>query len=372
VKPKDTVLAILVAIIWGSNFVVIDAGLAAIPPLLFTTMRFILVAIPAVFLVRPPGIGWKNVVLIGVFMCVGQFSLLYLALNLGMPPGLASLVLQAQVLLTVLLSTTLLGENPSRKQLLGVGVGAAGLIIVAVGRSAVAPILPLILVLGAALSWSIGNVLARKVQARSGLSLVVWSGLVVPAPLLLLSLVVEGPDAISEALGHLSATVIASTMFTAYVSSLLGYGIWNTLLAKYPVSLVTPFALLVPVAGLVAARVVQGEVPTAVEAVGGGLLLAGVAVTTLRGRMRLLPLTRRRWTYRRESTSGMQATTSPSASISESASSQGAGSAQVLRRAGVPAVAVAAAEKPRASIATAIRPAWRSVWMSSPKVRAER
>jgi O-acetylserine/cysteine efflux transporter len=284
VKPKDTALAILVAIIWGSNFVVIDAGLAAIPPLLFTAMRFILVAIPAVFLVRPPGIGWKSVVLIGVFMCVGQFSLVYLALNLGMPPGLTSLVLQAQVLLTVLLSTAVLGERPSRKQLLGVCVGAAGLMIVAVGRSAIAPILPLVLVLGAALSWSIGNVLARKVQARSGLSLVVWSGLVVPAPLLLLSLVVEGPDAIGEALGHLSGTAIASTMFTAYVSSLLGYGIWNTLLARHPVSRVTPFALLVPVAGLLAAWIVQGEVPTAIEAAGGGLLLSGVTITTLRGR----------------------------------------------------------------------------------------
>ena len=94
-KPKDTALAIVVAIIWGSNFVVIDAGLADIPPLLFTAMRFVLVALPAVFLVRPPGIGWRNVVLIGVFMSVGQFSLVYLALHLGMPPGLTSLVLQA-------------------------------------------------------------------------------------------------------------------------------------------------------------------------------------------------------------------------------------------------------------------------------------
>lgn len=201
-KPKDTALAILVAIIWGSNFVVIDAGLADIPPLLFTAMRFVLVALPAVFLVRPPGIGWRNVVLIGVFMSVGQFSLVYLALHLGMPPGLTSLVLQAQVLLTVLLSSAFLGEKPSRKQLLGVGVGVIGMIIVAVGHSAIAPILPLILVLGAALSWSIGNVLARKVRARSGLSLVVWSGLVVPVPLLLLSLVVEGPGAIGSALGQ--------------------------------------------------------------------------------------------------------------------------------------------------------------------------
>lgn len=350
-KPKDTVLAIFVALIWGSNFVVIDAGLADIPPLLFTAMRFILVAIPAVFLVRPPGVGWRNVVLIGLFMCAGQFSLVYLSLHLGMPPGLTSLVLQAQVLLTVLLSTAFLGESPTRKQLLGVTVGAAGLVIVAVGHSAIAPILPLILVLGAALSWAIGNVLARKVKARSGLSLVVWSGLAVPAPLLLLSLLVEGPHAIGRAVTHLSPTAVASTMFTAYISSLLGYGIWNTLLSRYPVGKVTPFALLVPVAGLVAAWIVQGEVPSALESLGGALLLVGVAITTLRRRPATPPESLTDNGYKRESASGMPVTASPSASISVSAGSHVAGSAQVLAAEG------AAGEKPRASMATAIRPA---------------
>jgi len=350
-KPKDTALAILVAIIWGSNFVVIDAGLADIPPLLFTAMRFVLVALPAVFLVRPPGIGWRNVVLIGVFMSVGQFSLVYLALHLGMPPGLTSLVLQAQVLLTVLLSSAFLGEKPSRKQLLGVGVGVIGMIIVAVGHSAIAPILPLTLVLGAALSWSIGNVLARKVRARSGLSLVVWSGLVVPVPLLLLSLVVEGPDAIGSALGHLSPMAIASTMFTAYISSLLGYGIWNTLLVRYPVSRVTPFALLVPVAGLLAAWIAQGEIPTPVEAVGGGLLLAGVAITTLRRRTQPASHGAGGRTYTRQSDSSMPATASPSASISESLGHHGASSAHVLRgTARVTADDLNASEKPRATV----------------------
>jgi O-acetylserine/cysteine efflux transporter len=304
-KPKDIALAILVAIIWGSNFVVIDIGLADIPPMLFTAMRFTLVAFPAVFLVRPPGIGWRPVVLIGLFMCVGQFSLVYLSMHLGMPPGLTSMVLQAQVLFTVLLSSALLGEHPSRKQLLGVGVGAAGLVVVAVGHSAIAPILPLILVLGGALSWSIGNVLARKHRARSGLSLAVWSGLVVPAPLLLLSLVIDGPEAIGSALGHLTLTAIASTMFTAYLASLVGYGIWNGLLAKYPVSHVMPYALLVPVAGLLAAWIVQGETPTIIEAAGGGLLMAGVATTTLRRKARpasakpavVTPQTRRQLRY---------------------------------------------------------------------------
>lgn len=287
--PRDTALALLVATIWGANFVVIDAGLAEVPPLLFTAMRFVLVCLPAVFLIRPPGIGWRNVVLIGVFASIGQFSLGYVALHLGMPPGLTSLVLQAQVLLTVVLSSAFLSERPSRKQMVGVGVGAAGLIVVAVGRSAIAPILPLILVFGAALSWSIGNVVTRKARARSGLSLVVWSGLVVPAPLLLLSLLVDGPDAVGAALGHLSVTALASTMFTAYVASLLGYGLWNSLLTRYPVGRVTPFALMVPVAGMLTAWIVQGEVPTAVEAAGGGLLLVGVAIVALRGRAAFLP-----------------------------------------------------------------------------------
>jgi O-acetylserine/cysteine efflux transporter len=112
----------------------------------------------------------------------------------------------------------------------------------------------------------------------------VWSGLVVPVPALALSLAFEGPAAVGEALGHLQWQALASTAYTAYLSSLVGYGIWNTLLGRYPVAKVTPFAMLVPVFGMAAAAVAFDERPHLLELAGGLVLLVGVAVAVTRRR----------------------------------------------------------------------------------------
>ena len=278
---KHSLLAVLVMIIWGANFVVIDEGLADVPPLLFLSFRFFLVAFPLVFFIRRPTAGWRDVVAVGAFMSLGQFGLLYVALDLGMPSGLASLILQAHVILTIAIATVVLGESPSRRQVIGAAIGSVGLLVVVIAHGATAPVLPVIVMLGAALSWATGNVVARSAGVASGLSLVVWSALVVPLPALLLSLMVDGGDEVGRAVTHLSAVAIGSTAYTAIGASLIGYGIWNSLLARHPASAVVPFVLLVPVVGIFAAWLVQDEVPTALELVGGVVMLAGVAVATV-------------------------------------------------------------------------------------------
>ncbi|WP_231372283.1 EamA family transporter [Terracoccus sp. 273MFTsu3.1] len=287
-RRRDTALAVLVALIWGTNFVAIRTGIDSVPPFLFLAVRFLVVCVPAVFLVRRPALPWRDLALIGLFTSLGQFALMYLALHLGMPPGLASLVLQAQVLLTVVIAALWLRERPSTAQRLGVALGGAGLLTIAVGRGMSAPLLPLVVLVLAAVSWAVGNVLTRRAGALTGpgagLGVTVWSGLVVPLPALALSFVVEGPTAIGAALSHLQWQAVASTAYTAYLSSLVGYGIWNTLLSRHPVAKVTPFAMLVPVFGLVAAAVAFHERPNALELAGGLALLAGVGVAVLRRR----------------------------------------------------------------------------------------
>lgn len=285
---RHSLLALLVVLIWGLNFVVIDEGLAGVPPLVFVAMRFVLVAIPAIFFLRPPAIGWRNILAVGAFLSLGQFCLLYLALHLGMPAGLASLLLQTQVLLTIGISAVFLGERPSRLQFLGVLIGTVGLGIVVVGHSVTAPWVPLVVTLGAALSWAIGNVLSRRAKAASGLSLVVWSGLIVPIPSFALALVLDGPDTVFGSLANLSLVALLSTVYTAIAASLIGYGIWNTLMARYPTSAIVPFTLLVPVIGIAAAWLVQGEVPTFSEILGGAVMLAGLATAVIRRETRSL------------------------------------------------------------------------------------
>lgn len=278
---KHSALAVLVMILWGANFVVIDEGLEGVPPLLFLSFRFILVALPLVFFIPRPQATWQAVVAVGTFMSLGQFGLLYIALDLGMPSGLASLILQAHVIMTIAIAAVVLREAPSRRQVIGASLGTIGLLVVVVAHGVTAPVVPVLVMLGAALSWATGNVVARSAGVASGLSLVVWSALVVPIPAIVLSLLIDGSAEVGTALTHLSGEAIASTVYTAVGASLIGYGIWNSLLARHPASAVVPFVLLVPVVGIATAWIVQDEVPTALELLGGVVMLLGVATATI-------------------------------------------------------------------------------------------
>ena len=275
---RDCCLAALVALLWGLNFVVIDVGMVGVPPLLFLALRFVLVVVPAVLVVPRPAAPWRTVALVGLFMSLGQFGLLYASIDAGMPPGLAALVLQAQVIFTVVLAAGVLRERPTVAQAVGIAVGVVGLVVVGLGRGGHVPGAALLLCLGAALSWGIGNVLARASGVPGGLSLTVWSALVVPVPALGLALLLDGPTAVVHGLAALGWQAGLSTLYTAGLASLVGYGIFNTLLGRNPAAAVVPWILLVPPVAMTAAWLLLGEVPGRAEVAGGAVMLLGVLV----------------------------------------------------------------------------------------------
>ena len=149
---RDLLLGLMVALIWGVNFVVIDEGVVGVPPLTFVAIRFLVVLVPALFFVPKPDLPWRDLALVGGFMSVAQFGLLYTALAAGMPAGIASILLQAQVMLTVLIAAVTLSQRPTRGQTIGIAVGVVGLAVVCLGRSASTPLVGVALTLGAALS----------------------------------------------------------------------------------------------------------------------------------------------------------------------------------------------------------------------------
>ncbi len=278
-RLRDMMLGGLVAVIWGFNFVVIDAGMRGVPPLLFAAVRFAAVGLLACVVPRP-ACSWRAIVLVGLTMSAGHFGFLYLALAAGMPPGLASLLLQVQVPLTVVCAAVLFREPISARKALGIAVALVGLAIVALGRGEAVTAAALGLTLLGALSWAMGNVAARKAGA-GGFRMVVWSSLVVPVPLLGASAVVDGPGAWGTAFAGWGLAQTLSTAFTVLVSTLLAFGLWNGLLARYPASSVAPFALLVPVFGFLGGFLFQHTVPGPWALLGGAVLLAGAAVAIL-------------------------------------------------------------------------------------------
>jgi O-acetylserine/cysteine efflux transporter len=283
------ILAATVATLWGFNFVVIDWGMPGIPPLLFVAIRFLVVAAFVVIVPRP-ATSWRTIVGVGLFMSLGQFGLLYTSMALGLQPGLAALLLQAQAVFTVVIAAGVLRERPTGPQLVGVALGVVGLAAVAVGRGGEAPALAVLLALAAAMSWAIGNVISRRAGVVTGrgrlgmLSLTVWSALVVPLPALALSLVLEGPTAIVAGLAAFGWHAGLSTLYTAGLCTIIGYAIFNSLLARNRSAAVVPWVLLAPVVAMLSAALLLGQTPSHAEVAGGIVLIVGVLVTSLPAR----------------------------------------------------------------------------------------
>lgn len=274
---RHVLLALLVVVIWGINFVVVDIGLETFPPLLFVGLRYVLALFPAVLFVPRPKTKLRYVIGVGMFIGCGQFSLLFVGMHLGMPPGLSSIVLQSQALFTVVFALGALRERPTGYQLAGLLIATSGIVVIGIDRGLHTDLMPLLMVIGAAASWGVGNIVSRRARA-DGLPLIVWSSFVPPIPLLALSLVFEGPTAIGRTFQNLTWTGIAALVYLAVVATLIGFGIWASLLRRYPAAAVAPFSLLVPVVGITAAWLVRGEQLTAAEFAGGALVLLGLMV----------------------------------------------------------------------------------------------
>ncbi|HCD6621307.1 TPA: EamA family transporter [Pseudomonas aeruginosa] len=274
-------LALLVTLIWGLNFVVIKVGLGDFPPLLFCALRFALAALPLLVLRGPMPAPFGRILLIGVLLGVVKFGLLFVGMAQGMPAGLSSLVLQSQVFFTILIAALWLGERPSPRGLFGLLLAAAGLVLIGLERPLGDSLLAFLLVVAAALAWSFANIATKRSGATDMLRLICWVSLVPPLPLLVLSYVFEGPQTIERAVLNMSWGGFGALLYIAFGATTVGFAIWSFLLRHYPASLVTPFALAVPVSGMLAGWLLLGERLDLDSLLACALVFVGLAITLL-------------------------------------------------------------------------------------------
>jgi O-acetylserine/cysteine efflux transporter len=282
VKPRHVVLALFVAFFWGLNFVFIKLALGSFPPLLLAALRFVIAALPVVILPKPP-VRWPVLIAIASTLFIGQFALLFPAMAVGMPPGLASIALQAQAFITIAIAAVALHEHPTRRQIAGPAVAFAGLVVVATTLGTNGDThAGFILLLGAAASWATGNVLLRRAGKVDMLALMSWLSLVPPIPLYLLSLLIEGPGATTAAFAGATWLRVGAVLYIAIVSTTLGYAAWGHLLKLYPTATVAPFSLLVPVSGTLSAALILGESFGPARLAGMGLIFIGLGILVIR------------------------------------------------------------------------------------------
>lgn len=278
VPLRHRLLAALVAALWGVNFLAIHTALEHFPPFLCGAIRWTVMAIPTLLFVPRPRVPVRYLLGYGVGFGVLQFAFLYWGMAIGMPAGLASLVLQSSAPFTVILGALLMGDRPSRRAAIGVGVAVAGLAVVGSQRMAGAALLPFVLTVLGGLGWALGNLASRAARPEYPLRLTMWMSVVPPVPMLALSLGIEGPDAIAQAMSTSFEAPVAllGIAYTVLVATVVGSGIWTWLMARHPAGTVAPWSMLVPVVGMSAAWLVLGERPHPVETFGGALVVAGV------------------------------------------------------------------------------------------------
>jgi O-acetylserine/cysteine efflux transporter len=271
-------LALAVVVVWGTNFVVIRWGLDVFPPLLFGALRFACVVFPALFFVPRPAAAWKDVAAYGILIGVGQLGLLFIAIDGWIAPGLASLIVQVQVVFTIGLA--MLGGNerlvPVQYLALAMALGGIGVIL---GHTdgTTTPV-GVALVLAAALCWSLGNMVQRRVGRVDMLGFIVWSSLFAVPPLFALAWMFEGGPRIVAAVAGAGAGAWAAVLWQAVGNTIFGYGVWGWLLVRYPASSVAPMALLVPVFGMGSAALLLGEPLPGWKLLAAALIIGGLAV----------------------------------------------------------------------------------------------
>lgn len=280
-KPVHIALAVVVAAVWGANFVVIEVGLRDFPPLLFSAVRFLLAALPAVFFVGRPRVAWRWVVAVGITLGIMKFGMLFIGMHAGLPPGLASLVLQGQAVFTVLFAAVLLRERARRAQIVGMVIASMGIVLAGLGSTA-GTVAGFLLVVGAAACWGLSNIAMRKAAPPDTFRFMVWVSVVPPIPLALLSVPFEGWDADLRALQHLNLGGVGAALYVAWGATLFGFAAWGYLLRTYDAPTVAPFSLLVPVFGLAAAWIFRGEGMTVLTFCAMVLVLVGIGVGMLR------------------------------------------------------------------------------------------
>jgi O-acetylserine/cysteine efflux transporter len=285
---RHFLLALAVVTVWGTNFVVIKVALGHLPPLLFAALRFTLALFPALLFLPRPTVGWRNMAVYGVLIGVGQFGLLYLAINGHISPGIASLVVQTQVFFTIGLSMRLAGERVQRFQWLALLIASAGIATIGLHTDGSTTVYGLVLVLIAALSWAGGNIAAKQGQPANMLAYVVWSSTFAVPPLFVLSLLFEGWPAMSDGVRHADWTTWAAVAWQAWGNTLFGYAAWGWLLARHPAATITPMALLVPVFGMGASAFMLGEPMPGWKLIAAALVMVGLAVNLLWPRLRTI------------------------------------------------------------------------------------
>lgn len=279
---KDLGLVVLVMLIWGFNFSMIKMGVTDVDPLLVVAARFALAVFPIIFFIPKPNVSWRYLFSYGVVFGVGVWGMASWSITAGVSSGMTSVLLQSNVLFSILVGVLVYKESMSRNKAIGSVLAMAGLVISIIGTQGNITPFGLALVLMASISWPIVSMIVKKANVKQVFAFNVWGMLFAPLPLVGLSIGLNGTDVLAQAYLAWDGSTTVAVLFQAYPTTLFGYWLWNRMLLKYPMSTVVPLNLLVPVFGVLSGWLIYDEVLSVTQIAASCVFLAGILLITLK------------------------------------------------------------------------------------------
>ena len=278
---KSTLLALLVILVWGSNFVVIKIGVSELEPLIVLGLRFFCAGL--IFLPFMKWPGWKQarmIMLVGLLMGPLHQGLLYVALE-TMPAGLISIIMKSNVLMVTLMGWLFLKEKIGWRTWTGIFVGLVGVFVLVSGEDMTANPIGLIYTFASAFFIALTYIAMKKVDTVHAPTYIVLMSLPVSPLIFLTSWAVNGTTWVETA-PSLNWDIIMSVVLYQAIILSISHMIWQRLMAQHPVSKVIPWTLLIPAVAVATAVIFLGEEITTPIIIGGSLTILGVAITTFR------------------------------------------------------------------------------------------
>jgi O-acetylserine/cysteine efflux transporter len=282
IEPRDLALLVGINLIWGVNLVVSKIGLAQIPSILFTLLRFLILAVVLVPWLRVRRGQMSALAVAAVFTGALQFALYFWGLGISTNVAAVAIASQLSVPFATLLSVALLGEVVHWRRWSGIGLSFAGVLVMGFDPNVAAQWQSLSLVIGGAFVGCVGLIAIKKLRGFGPLELQAWIAWLSLPVLLVLSVEFERPDL--SALAHVSFSAWAALAFTALAASLVAHTGYFYLVQRYPVTSVAPVTTLSPVFSVLLSVVFLGEVLSRRLICGGAICLAGIVIITLRER----------------------------------------------------------------------------------------
>lgn len=287
-RGRDLLLVLVICLVWGGNFLTSAYALQEIPPFLFTALRLAILALALGAFVKPPPRG-QWLLLIAMALCNGvlhfgiNFWALHMAGNLSSP----AIVMQSYVPMTALLAWWWLGERFGWRTGAAIALSFSGILVLGFDPLVLQQPMALAMMLVSSFFLATGTVLMRQLRGLDMVSQQGWTAIIGLLPLLALSWALE-PGSFA-ALRTASWIGWGGAIYSALLASLLGHGLYYVLVQRHPVATVTPWLLIAPVIAIVLGVLFYGDQPGPKLWLGGAMVLGGVLVIAIRGRVRALP-----------------------------------------------------------------------------------